>query len=401
MNSIGFTLPNSRPAQYRLLGNTNPLHFAGAAITPEEQLALDTLPQCQKPANLVVITDPGFDVDDETALTIAASLQKRGLVDLKAVIATTIPSQDRALLAKGVLTELGLNHVPVAVGANHAPAQFSPEPQRLQASFVAKSENISPDSQATFKKALEAASDKSISLLVIANMSDAATFLRGNEALFLQKVKEVVVMGGVKQNSENDDTDLTGVKLNANGLMDANNIATNNRHNQEAADFLYSKVQEMGIPLKVVTRKAATNTPVSPEFFKDLAETGHKVAQHIRSIEGDFLNKFWQAAYNQKMGPGRDKAWFIANMCQPNTPASLSDQDDIRPHLKSRVLYDAIALLACVDGLASQLFQPLLVTTNNVTHQIIGLSQKTTGLADPQKLSTLLSALAKDALKSE
>jgi hypothetical protein len=37
----------------------------------------------------VVITDPGFDVDDETALTIAASLQKRGLVDLKAVPAAS------------------------------------------------------------------------------------------------------------------------------------------------------------------------------------------------------------------------------------------------------------------------------------------------------------------------
>ncbi|MBY0404022.1 MAG: nucleoside hydrolase [Cyanobacteria bacterium] len=398
MNILRYIPNRNQISSQPFKNHTNLPTFQGATITASEQISLDTLSSNSKPANVVMITDPGFDVDDETAIVVGAALKKLGLADLKAVIATTIPSEGRALLAKGALKELGMGNVPVAIGSNHAPTQFDPQPQRLESTFNAQKTEVEADAQLLLKKTLEAAPDKSITLLVIANMSDAAIFLRGNEALFHQKIKNVVVMGGVNQISENEDIDSSGLKLSADGLLEANNIATNNRHHQESADFLYRRVQELEIPMTIVTRKAATNTPVSAEFFKDLSETGHPVANHIRGIEGDFLNKFWQAAFNNKMGPGRDKAWFISTMCKPETPNTINDQDDIRPYLKSRVLYDAIALLACVDGLSSQIFQPILIQTKNVTHKIIGLSQKSTGLVNPEKLATLLSALAKKAL---
>lgn len=386
----------TRPA-IQLKPQADSLKFAGAAITPEEKALLDNLPKANEPANLVMIGDPGFDVDDETAFLVASALHKRGLVNLKAVVATTIPSADRALLSKGVFNELDLGQVPVAVGKNHTPDKFNPEPQRLQASFLPDASQVETDAQALLWKTLEDAPAKSLTLLLIANQADAAELLKNNETLFQQKVKQVVIMGGVTQVSEEEDLDASGIKINGQGLMEANTVATNNRHDQASANFLCEKVQELGIPLKIVTRKAATSTPVSPDFFKDLADTGNSVANHIRGIEGDFLNKFWQGAYNNQMGPGRDKAWFIKAFCKPDTPDTLTTEDDIRPYLKSRVLYDAIALLACVDTLSEQLFTPVTVKTREVAHQIIGLSGKVTGLVNPEKLATLLSALGKDA----
>lgn len=375
--------------------------FAGKELTPAEAKLLQALPGTNEPTPLIVVTDPGFDVDDETALLVAASLQKRGLVELKAVVANTVPSTERARLSKGVLTELGLPDVPVAIGKNLRPegkADWNPQSHRLRAPFLPGTHHLEQNAQQLLADTLRQAPDKSLTLLVIAGMSDPYELLKTHENLFAQKIKHVVLMGGVEQGSEQTDTGAQQVVRDGKGFFSANRVATNNKNDQGAADYLYRQLQKLNIPVTVVTRKAATNTPVPANYFRDLAETRHPVAEHIREIEGDFLNKFWQAAYYQQMGPGRDKQWFLDTFCKPDTPNSLSEQQDIRPHLKSRVLYDAIALLACVDELAGQLFNPVAVQVQKTVHRIIGLSDQATGLAAPEKLSQLLSALAKDAL---
>ncbi|MBI3925835.1 MAG: nucleoside hydrolase [Armatimonadetes bacterium] len=368
------------------------------AFTPEERRLLERLPHLASPAPFVLLLDPGFDVDDESALVVAASLHRRGVIDLQSVVTTTDPSDRRASLTKGALKKLGLPHVPVAIGDSHRPPGFNPHPERLESPFSAPFSELRADALGLFKETLEKALDHSVVLLVAARMTDANNLLHAEEALFQQKVKQVVLMGGVQQTSEENDSSAADLKL-AGGLMAANTQATNNRHDQPAADAFYRRLQELDVKVKVVTRKAATNTPVGPDFFKDLEQTGHPVAGHLRTIEGAYLNEFWQAACKGEMGPERNARWFIETFCKPGTPSDLSPDEDIRPHLKGRVLYDAVALLAGVDELADELFEPVTVPVRNARDEVIGLSQKVHGLREPQRLATLLSALAKDGCR--
>jgi inosine-uridine nucleoside N-ribohydrolase len=362
------------------------LHFAGAALTEVERSLLAALPQA-KPGQavpMVIVTDPGFDVDDETALVLAAGLQRRGWVDVKAAVATTVPSRERALLAKGVLRQLGLGHVPVGIGLNHQPQWFPPEAHRLQSDFNALPAEVADDAQALLRQTLTAAPDRSMTVLILAAMGDIAQLLATEPDLFRQKVQQVVVMGGVLPET-------------ASGLQpDA--VSTNTRHHPAAAEAVFRTVQAMDIPITVVTAAAATQAPVSPDFFADLAETGHPVARHIRAIEGDYLNKFWQSACRGQLGPGKDRAWFVATFCRPEMPATLTEQEDILPWLKSRTLYDPIALLAAIPALASSLFEPVTVPLRTALHQVIGLTRQAPALRNPVQLATLLSALCKEAL---
>lgn len=370
----------------------------GCALTAQESQLLEALPRPTRATPFVMLMDTGFDVDDETALLVGAALHKRGIISLESIVTTTDPSDMRARLTKGALNELGLGAVPVAVGDSALPEGFSRQEQRLQAPYLAASEAVESNAAARLRESLTKAEDHSVVLLVIAKMTDVNRLLNSDEALFRQKVKQVVLMGGVRQGSEQSDTTVEQLETSS-GYLIANTQATNNRHDQAAANQFYQRLQELDIKVKVVTRKAASNTPIGADFFHDLAETHHPVANHLRSIEGDFLNSFWKSAYQHEMGPERDAAWFIKTFCKEGTPSNIRPDEDIRPYLKGRVLYDAIALMAGVDGIAQDLFQPVLVNVQHTTHEVIGLSQQVTGLRDPQKLAALVTALAKDGLR--
>ena len=80
---------------------------------------------------LVLVCDPGQDLDDEMMLIMARHLDARGLVDLRGVVANLAPSFARARLARGTLDLLGLHRVPVGIGTDggdaagrHASAEF-------------------------------------------------------------------------------------------------------------------------------------------------------------------------------------------------------------------------------------------------------------------------------------
>ena len=68
---------------------------------------------------LLVICDPGQDLDDELMLLSMSALIAFGLVKCLGVITTLGPAAARATLARGMLDVLGLQDaVPVAVGTD-------------------------------------------------------------------------------------------------------------------------------------------------------------------------------------------------------------------------------------------------------------------------------------------
>lgn len=363
-------------------------------LTREEQNQLNSLVPLREPIPMVVFTDPGFDVDDETALMVAASLQTRRLISLRLVVATTEPSKLRARLAKGLLKQLGLGQVPVVVGDSARPEGFDPQTNRLQAPFLASSSEVSGEAGAAFGEVLSQSPDDSVVVLVIAKMTDVNRFLHADPLLFRLKVKRVVIMGGVELDTVSHRVDVKS------GVFRADERSTNNTHDQSAANEFYDLLQAMQIPTTIVTRFAAVGTPIPPSFFDELQCSGHPVAAHLGKLEGLFLNEFWQAARQGKLGEERDENWFIRSFCYPDSAPKIQHGDDIRPFLKSRVLYDAVALIAGVESLASEYFQPLnLKPDGRNNYYLVGLSPSSTGIKEPEKLAALIFGLAKEATK--
>lgn len=338
-----------------------------------------------QPPAVICLMDPGFDVDDESALLVAAALQRRGWIRLKAVVATTRPSLRRARLAKGALVQLGLPEVPVAVGDDACPPDFEPKEERLEADFLAAEEQLEEDAKGLLRKTLEASEDGGVVFLVAAKMTDLAQLLEAEPQLCRRKLGRVVVMGGVEQTS-------AGPLLHQ-GQLQPNQVATNNRHDLPAATRVFKDLQQLGIPLVVVTRVASTAVPVDPGIFSHLAKTGHPVARHLRILEDSFLNDFWRDACAGRLGPGRDREWFVTTFCGSEPPL---DTPDIRPFLKGRVLYDAVALVAGLEGPAEYFFEPLEVGNCRV----VGLSRLCTGLRHPEELARFLQELAEEACQA-
>ena len=194
------------------------------------------------PEKIVMFTDAGTDLDDEMAMIFARYLIEFNFIDLLGVVSVLHPSFKRAQLARGTMDMIGLHAVPVAFGTdggdvagrNEAPdaASFSyMPPDGSERSFSLET------GRTLLYRILVAAEPKSVGVVVIASLKDAALFLRDNEALFAAKVKEVSIMGGV-----------TAASVDRGGLLEPD-TAHNNVFDATAAAFFYRRCQELGVRL--------------------------------------------------------------------------------------------------------------------------------------------------------
>lgn len=167
---------------------------------------------------LVLVSDPGQDLDDEMALVMLRTLQINGWLRLEALVTNLHPADERARLALGTLVELGWSEREafkvVAAGADggsrdHSAAAFSDCSDGVHESRTAGGDEIAmsaesympflPPSQKGQIKLIEVyerARDETIAMVLISSLTDAALFLQSNEALFVRKTNFVSIMGG-------------------------------------------------------------------------------------------------------------------------------------------------------------------------------------------------------------
>eukprot|EP00966_Prymnesium_polylepis_P276976 6399229-Prymnesium_polylepis.1 len=139
------------------------------------------------PVPLVMLTDPGQDMDDEMALIMSRHLVHLKMVELRGVISTLAPSFARARLARGTLDLLGLHHVPVGIGSDGGDimGKHTAEPfEESAASYMPGEDSglahsLEPGRR-VLRKIYAQAKPHSLVLLVIASAKDAALFLRDN-----------------------------------------------------------------------------------------------------------------------------------------------------------------------------------------------------------------------------
>jgi hypothetical protein len=188
-------------------------------------------PYRDKPMPLVIISDPGQDQDDEIALVLSRTLSDIGLIDVRCVVANLKPSDARAKLAAGTLKVLDMPKVPVGIGTDgNSDKHGEPTPLSLTHTHARKTkitaahrccrhrhhhhqyhyhyatvDNFTKSVEETghnymdrevvdegdelLVRTYNAAEPHSLILLLISSLTDAAAFIRNNEALFLAKVR--------------------------------------------------------------------------------------------------------------------------------------------------------------------------------------------------------------------
>lgn len=155
-------------------------------------------PRLQRRPEIVLITDPGPDPDDAKTLLILATLHRRGVLGLRAVVCNGggEPAA-RARLALCLLRHLGVDDVPVGVGSAGVPSRPEPHEYMLQGYDDVEPADLAEGS-ALLRATLGAARARQLTVVCISGLRDFAdVFLKAPE--LLASVGEVAIQGGLER----------------------------------------------------------------------------------------------------------------------------------------------------------------------------------------------------------
>lgn len=237
-----------------------------------------------------------------------------------------------------------------------------------------------------------ATSPHKLGMVVIAGMTDASALLAEAGDLVREKLASITIMGGIDPARDAD------------GLVQPDTRAYNNATDIHAARALYRRAQQLGIPLRILSKEAAYRAAVPPAFYEGIARNGHPVGEYLRDVQKNALKGLWEGI-QANLIPGLDTAWFFRTFvaAQPQDPAAADQQgamsfDAIWPQVTKLNLYDPLTLLAALPGAARLLFQPTPMHREGASPvEHVGHAE----VVRPEKARLLLSALAKAALAQQ
>jgi len=339
---------------------------------------------------VIVFTDIGRDVDDEMALVLLSALKRKHLLNPIAVITTLSPQKDRAHLARGSLDTMGMADVPVGVGGRGGVAD-GVSLEVYEASHSMSSPSICECGMALACQALESVPPKSAQIVCLASLSDMAFLIEEHRELFISKVKEVVVMGGV-------------MPLDSSETL-IPDTAYNNNCDLAAARYVYRRCQELGVPTVTLSRWAAYGCPIRPKLMDELAKTKHMVAANIRRMSKHSLDQLWNKVILPPEDPRREKLparcdvrWFYKTFCGTDQiPKELPPS--IWTQVEKLNMYDPLAVLICVPSYRSLHFSCKSKIVKGVSHLVIGTSENDTGVNNQISLYKEYSHLFIEALQ--
>lgn len=350
----------------------------------------------------VVVGDFGKDLDDEdtvvlhdgerrsrnTAFVSTEGSRRQDLFELAAVVANLAPPKQRARLAKGTLKQLGQPNVPVGIGTDCGNSPKGHDHEFANIPYLADEADLE-DGAELLVRTLEGAEDNSITLVLISGLTDVAGLLRSNADLVKAKVRVAAIMGGVKVNGD-------AVALNDEGYMEPD-TAANNAFDMESAKYVYRKLQELGVPMVILTREAAYACKVPRKFYDDLADTGHPVGIKLRDSQKGSIESLWRRANmpadhaDRGTLPARcDKEWFCNTFCAGQGKDRTGEQS-IWDLVQSFNLYDPMTLIAAIPELRERFYDPVKVKVAETEHLLIGVSKALHGVKDAAALATYMS----------
>lgn len=367
------------------------------------------MPQKPQDIRFVIVGDFGKDLDDEDTVVFqdgerrhrdmsfvsTEGSRRQDLFELAAVVANLAPPIQRARLAKGTLRQLGQPNVPVGIGTDCGNSPKGHDHEFANIPYMAEEADLENGAE-LLVRTLEAADDNSITLVLISGLTDVAELLRGHADLVRSKVCSTAIMGGVKVANDQ-------VVFDADGYMEPD-TAANNAFDMESAKYVYRRLQEIGVPLVILTREAAYACKVPRKFYDDLADTGHPVGIKLRDSQKGSIESLWRRANmpadHAERGtlPARcDKDWFCNTFCNGQGKDRTGD-DSIWDLVQSFNLYDPMTLIAAVPELRSRFYDPVSVKIGETEHLIIGVSKTLHGVKDASSLAAYMVQRCLDSL---
>eukprot|EP00928_Gymnodinium_smaydae_P086959 TRINITY_DN71339_c0_g1_i1.p1 TRINITY_DN71339_c0_g1~~TRINITY_DN71339_c0_g1_i1.p1 ORF type:complete len:826 (-),score=137.62 TRINITY_DN71339_c0_g1_i1:93-2483(-) len=364
---------------------------------------------------LVVFSDPGQDLDDEMSYMMIRHLVSEELVEVRGIVTTLYPAFARARLARGTLSLLGLQGVPVGVGTDggdtqgmHSASPFEDGARSYMPPSNSETLRMLEPGRRLLNRLFSEAEEKSLTVLIIASLKDVALFLRDNESLFEAKTKEVVIMGGVDSSFRSERSPSSSSRVSWGGsfanceLPRGQLLVPDSSHNQEfdrkSSEFFFRRCQELGIRLVVVSRWTAYAAKMPRETYDVLAATGSSIARRLRNAQRSSIEQLWTRAVApagsaQRKGlPERcNRQWFIDTFAGgQDDPARGADQP-IWDLVDGFMQYDTIALLAAVPYLRDSFFNPVSVNTfamngQKTRNMVIGCSKEEPNVRESESL---------------
>lgn len=353
-----------------------------------------------QPQKIIMIGDFGKDLDDEHALVLAAGLQRRGLIELVAVVANLEPAPLRARLARGTISQLGLMRIPVGIGTPCFAGGINPH-YETDVPYLAPAHAVF-DGHKILVDFLGLEDDHSVTLVCNSGLTDAAWLFMEAPDLFTQKIASVAIMGGVVPHGDD-------VAFDDLGFMQAwigKNGAVNNCFDEASALYFYRACQEHHVPLTVLMCGAAYATQVPFSAYDRWVATGNQIAKSLRTRHRFVLNYLWQSAHapvgSELRGAlplSRNRQWFVDAFCGGSDPG-ISAEDDITPYVPAFPLYDPLNVVAAIGALRDRFYDPIEVVVKDTTHRVIGLTKNRHGVKDVEGLRSFLIETEIVALKA-
>lgn len=347
---------------------------------------------------MVITGEIGTDVDEAAAAVLGCHATREGVMELLAFVGNHVQAKQRARNAKQILTALGLGDVPVGMGEKG----FGTSSQECENDprFLSHPAKIG-HGRSVLKWALENADDEdgpSVTLVLNSGFTDATWLWMDDPGLFLRKVRRVVIMGGIEMDGDKPKLSPEGYFLPSIGKGGA----ANNNFDKGSTLLLHHVVQEHRIPTTITTRFAAYGCKLPFRVFDEMCQTGNQIGIRLAEIQKDRFRELWGKANAPEGHPARgdlpprcDRAWFIGAFCGGNDPGD----DDVTRHIVEVAWYDPLNLIAGVDALHQQFFDPYVIEVNGVHHEIIGLTQSNHGVRDPAALQRYMRDGVLQALK--
>lgn len=296
------------------------------------------------PEKVLLLTDPNSDPDDLACMTVLSEMENRGFIKLCGAIASKGNFEIRERRAKftaGALKLLGYHNIPVAVGCDYEMLLGMGDNTYCDKDEVRQLENMFPKVELKLYDAVSniLENNDNISFLVISPMAEAGWLIDNFQELAAKKIKKIIVMGGVNEQT-----------------LEPDGISHNTAVCPDGAKKLYRFALDFQIPLIVVPRETVYQVQVGHDFYDQLQENGGSLGKVMVLSNQKLLEMLWEdihcGKYSHfdlrrfcKVFMGKDYQ-IKSGEIQP-----FEDFSDIWPKVRYFNLYDAVAALAMQEDL--------------------------------------------------
>lgn len=296
--------------------------------------------------------------------------QRLSVADMAPVGKETIDEQAKDI--QEFLIQLGLSHVPVV----QIDATVSLDP---------------------LKDMYDNAAPSGVTLVVTASATEVTAFARTYPNIFRERTQRLIIMGGALITSEkaastgsessNDMPEYTG-----NLILEPDPAAQNNRLDMNSAVGLYRIAQELSVPIVALSRFLAKACCVPRVMFEALETYGGALGARICQSERESIQELWRRACafgedRRGLAMRCNREWFVQNFCPKGEPES---DDDIWSAVETFNVYNALGVCAALPKVVERFLDATPVPVRSATHYVVGLSQATPGVDDPNQIRRVL-----------